>query len=112
NQAGALFELGSVGEARALLEQAIAVDPCDEVALDNLATVIYRTEGPRAVCALFRGHLDRHPGLAHARLSYAITLLGAGDFDEGWRQYRRANRPREVTDADAVERLPEDLAGR
>jgi Tfp pilus assembly protein PilF len=112
NEAGALFELGKVAEARALLERAVAVDPADELALDNLAMVIFKTQGPHAVCTMFRGHLDRHPHLQHARLSYATALLAAGEFAEGWHQYRRSARMRDASDVDAIERLPDDLGGR
>jgi Flp pilus assembly protein TadD len=112
NHAAVLFELGRAAEARRVLEQAVATEPRDEMALDNLATVVFRTEGPRAVCAMFGEHLARYPGLHQARLSYAMTLLAAGDIGEGWRQYRLCARSRDASDVDPIERLPEDLRGR
>jgi DNA-binding NarL/FixJ family response regulator len=94
------FDVTTVGDARALLEQ-VRHDPPDAVVVDIRMPPTHTTEGLDAAKAL----KDTHPGVgvlvlsAHVEPNYALELLESGVTGAGYLLKERVSDLDELTDA-------------
>jgi DNA-binding NarL/FixJ family response regulator len=94
------FEVTTVGDARALLDQ-VRQDPPDAVVVDIRMPPTHTTEGLDAAKAL----KDSHPGIgvlvlsAHVEANYALELLESGVTGAGYLLKERVSDLDELTDA-------------
>ena len=94
------FDVTTVGDARALLEQ-VRQDPPDAVVVDIRMPPTHTTEGLDAAKAL----KDSHPGVgvlvlsAHVEPNYALELLESGVTGAGYLLKERVSDLDELTDA-------------
>ena len=87
NRAVVLRRLGRSEEALAAAECALALDPADTRALTCRGNALQELGRTEAAVASFDRALAIAPGCAEARCNRAMSLLLAGDFSQGWRDY-------------------------
>lgn len=87
NRLGTLLQsLGREEEARASFRKAAEVDPAWHLPHYNLGELAMERSPEEAIVS-FRAAIEREPGFAPAHLDLAVSLLGRGDFAEGWREF-------------------------
>ena len=78
---------GRGAEARAAVERALALQPDFPTALVNLSNLLQEAGDPAGAIDAVERVLARDPNHAKARNNRALLLLGAGQFEAGWRDY-------------------------
>ncbi|MBF0334623.1 MAG: tetratricopeptide repeat protein [Alphaproteobacteria bacterium] len=87
NLGTALHRVGRLTEGRQLVEAVVKADPKHVKAPYNLGNML-RAEGrTEDALALFRRAICLAPAEVLAHWNYALCLLGAGLFREGWKEY-------------------------
>jgi len=87
NLAAISMDRGQFVEAEQALNQALARAPDDPVALEMLSVVKRHAGNTEGSLGILERVLRLDPRNASAHLSRALTLLQAGRFEEGWREY-------------------------
>jgi tetratricopeptide (TPR) repeat protein len=98
NLAARHFETGSFEEGRATAERAIALDPRNTDAWNNLATNLYGLGRPREAAEAFRRAGATEPGSAMLRANLGLAILAAGDVDGAVRILRDEALPLDPLD--------------
>ncbi|HUU21082.1 MAG TPA: tetratricopeptide repeat protein, partial [Phycisphaerae bacterium] len=98
NLAASHFEAGRFDEGREAAERAIALDPDNVDAWNNLATNLFGLERPREAAEAFRRTAVLDPGAAMIRANLGMALLVAGNVDEAVRILRDEALPLDPLD--------------
>ena len=109
--ARALLHLGEVDAAARELERALADDPDDPWLVDHYGKAVSATRGHEAAIEFLAVAAARLPGSAMVRRSYAVALLAAGRFREGWREYLARGVTGESPRSELPALLASDLRG-
>jgi tetratricopeptide (TPR) repeat protein len=82
-------------EALAAFQKAVQLQPGMTTALSNLAKSLAIADRPEETIIVRRRAVELEPGLDVRHQDYGISLLSAGQFDPGWREfeYRAEVRP-------------------
>jgi tetratricopeptide (TPR) repeat protein len=107
-----LTELGEPADALSLLEAAQADSPQDEWYPIQCARALLAMDREAEALAVMHAAAARMPESSMVRRSFATTLLGAGRYREGWREYRHRAIVGDQSRAVLPDPLPEDLSGR
>ena len=109
--ARALMQLGEVDAAARGLDRALADEPDNPWLVDQYGKALAATRGHEAAIEFLAGAAARLPGSAMVRRSYAVALLAAGRFREGWREYLARGVTGESPRSELPAPLPSDLRG-
>jgi len=83
----ALLDVGKLDSAVAALESACALAPDDTQNTVLLGGALQSAGRTQAAIDCFRKVIERDPGHARAHASLALSLLGSGDYANGWPEY-------------------------
>lgn len=89
-EAGLLDAAGRVDAAREAYLAALALDPCDRAALNELGRLLERTGFVDAARSAYRQAVAAHPNDPASHGNLAGLLLDGGDVDEARRHYQIA----------------------
>jgi len=92
--AGLLEDGDTLGAVRAL-RTAIDGDPGNELALNDLAVILYRESRPQEAAKLLRRAVDRHPWMDVLRANFLDVMAALGRADEAERIVREAQEKME-----------------
>lgn len=109
NYSNLLRELGRAAEALPLLDRARAGNPRSDMLSLARVDVLLEMHGPAAALAACRERLAAFPDDLATAARFSDLLLGAGEFREGWTEYKR--RERSAPPDGSKEPLPERLDG-
>ena len=99
---------GDYATAAVFLRRAIAIDPDDEHAQNNLATCMKHLGRDEEALRIYLRLLERRPDFLMANNNISRLYLRKGDFKRGWHHYRWR-----LTPARAIDEMPRDaLQGR
>jgi tetratricopeptide (TPR) repeat protein len=114
NLVSALLALNQIKEALAVSEVVGRARPDDALALSNWGCALRANGRLEEALTLMRRALELRPDKAEYHWNAALTLLGAGQFKEGWEEYEwRTKLPHLARpDLTAPPWQGEDLAGR
>ena len=83
----ALYEKGLLDEALASYQQAVQQKPDSVDALTNLGIVLHEKQRLDEAMSAYRKILQLKPDDAEAHWNLSISLLLAGNYEAGWREY-------------------------
>jgi len=84
------MQTGNAARAEEIYREQRRLYPDDPDVLGNLATSLFHQQDVEGAIALYRELLDRHPGYARGRISYAQALFVQGRLEEAVRELETA----------------------
>ncbi|MBL8697254.1 MAG: tetratricopeptide repeat protein [Alphaproteobacteria bacterium] len=111
-QGAALTALGRHDEAATALDDAVTMAPDDPEAWHNLGYVFQRLGQNEAACLAFDRALALDPLRRSTHSSRGLVRLSMGDFERGWRDYRRRRKGPGAPGDVPPTPLPHDLRAR
>jgi Flp pilus assembly protein TadD len=87
NLGGTCYKLGQVGKAEALFRSAVEKNPLDSACWNNLGKCLKELNRLDESIAAYNRALEIAPDYALARYGRAVSLLTAGRYPEGFRDY-------------------------
>jgi hypothetical protein len=105
------LQLGEIDAAARELDRALADDADNPWLVDQYGKALAATRGHEAAIEFLALAATRLPGSAMVRRSYAVALLAAGRFPEGWREYLARGVTGESPRSELPAPLGSDLRG-